>query len=127
MKITKKQLRKIIREAFNSNYGRRGYRPMSSNRLQNWSDIQSKYPYFYEKAEAAFQGYNGKFEGLSLQDFTRSIDPVWLASQPLTSPTWHPKDKERAQLEAVLLSIVRPSAAQRIPDIEDLRNKYKVR
>lgn len=130
MKITKRQLRRIIKEAFNSNYGLRGYRSMSSNRLQNWSDIKSKYPEFYDKAEAAFQGYDGKFDGLSLQDFIKSIDPEWLASKPLTSATWmmnEPKYKEGAQLEAVLLSIVRPSAAEEIPNIEVLRNMHKVK
>jgi hypothetical protein len=130
MKFTQRQLRKIIREAFNSNYGRRGYRPMSSNRFQNWSDIQSKYPDFYEKAEVAFQGYDGKFDGLNLQEFIRSIDPQWLSSKPLTSSTWMmfaPKEKERAQLEAVLLSIVRPEAANRIPNIEELKLIHKVR
>lgn len=129
MKITKRQLRRIIKEAFNSNYGRRGYRPMSTNRLQNWSDIQSKYPEFYDKAEAAFRGYDGKFDGLNLQDFIRSIDPEWLSSSPLTSSTWmmfNPEEKERAQLEAVLLSIVRPAAAKGILNIEELKLIHKV-
>lgn len=93
-------------------------------KFQEWTDIQSKYPDFYEKARLAFSGYNGEFEGLNLQDFIRSIDPQYLASAPLMSPTFrifNPEEKERAQLEAVLLSIVRPNAAQKIPDIEALK------
>jgi len=129
IKITRRQLKRIVKETWeNKRWNRTGKNWKTD--LENWSDIQKNHPEFYVKAEEAFQGYNGKFEGLSLQDFIRSIDPVWLASQPLTSSTWrmfYPEDKERAQLEAVLLSIVRPEAAQNIPDIEELRNIYKVR
>lgn len=99
-------------------------------KFQEWTDIQSKYPDFYEKARLAFGGYNGEFDGLNLQDFIRSIDPQYLASVPLMSPTFrmfNPEEKERVQLEAVLLSIVRPNATQNIPNIEGLRSMHGVR
>tara|TARA_B100002019_G_scaffold291356_1_gene311301 strand:- start:4652 stop:5050 length:399 start_codon:yes stop_codon:yes gene_type:complete len=131
MKLTRTQIRRIILETFNSSYGRRGNRPMGGfGKFQEWADIQSKYPDFYEKARVAFSGYNGEFEGLNLQDFIRSIDPQYLASAPLMSPTFrmfNPEEKERVQLEAVLLSIVRPNAAQKIPNIEALRSMHGVR
>jgi len=130
MRLTRNQLRHIILETFNSSYGRRGYRShQQSGVYQEWPDIQSKYPEFYEKAKVAFKGYNGDFDGLNLQDFIRSIDPVYLASAPIMSPTFrifNPEEKERVQLEAVLLSIVRPRAAQNIPEIQTLRNMHKV-
>ena len=131
MKLTRRQLRKIISEAFYSSAGRRGYRPMrKAGGFEEWNDIQSKYPEFYERAKQAFRGYNGEFDGLNLQDFIRSIDPQYLASAPLTSPTFRmfdPEEKERVQMEAVLLSIVRPTAAQKIPNIQNLRSMYNVR
>jgi len=131
MIITRKELRRIIKESFRSSYGRRGYRSMGSfGKYQEWTDIQSNYPEFYEKAKVAFRGYDGEFEGLNLQDFVRSLDPQWLASAPLMSPAFrvfNPEEKDRAQLEAVLLSIVRPRAAKNIPDINTLRTMHGVR
>lgn len=131
MRLTRRQIRGIILEAYNTGYGRRGYQSMgSSGKYQEWTDIQSKYPEFYEKARVALSGYNGEFEGLNLQDFMRSLDPQYLASAPLTSPTFrlfNPEEKERVQLEAVLLSIVRPNVAEKIPNIETLRAMHGVR
>ena len=130
MRLTRRQIRGIILETFNSGYGRRGYRSMGSyGKYQEWTDIQSKYPEFYEKARVAFSGFNGEFEGLNLQDFIRSLDPQYLASVPLMSSTFrmfNPEEKEQMQLEAVLLSIVRPSVAQEIPNIKELRLMHKV-
>ena len=117
--------------SINSGYGRRGYRPMGNfGKYKEWTDIQSTYPEFYEKARLAFRGYNGEFEGLNLQDFIRSLDSQYLASASLMSPTFrmfNPQEKERVQLEAVLLSIVRPNAAQKIPNIETLREMHHVK
>jgi hypothetical protein len=102
----------------------------SFGKYREWTDIQSKHPDLYEKARVAFSGFNGEFEGLNLQDFIRSLDPQYLASVSLMSPTFrtfNPEEKERVQLEAVLLSIVRPHLARKIQNIETLRSMHGVR